>query len=234
MLAMHINVMHSPIPNRRWQWAMSRSHNCWPLTVFPSTLWARQLDIPLCAFHSWASLQASDASNGWTGLMASISNLQAHFLKRTPRRWINTSWSRYDLLKPGRVPWIAHPSAVTPLPFVDQTNALLFGASHCGLNVWITHRRLILYASKCMHCHITLGASKYVDTAEHILYTHCLSGEEGKVSGNKYKAIRRDLFHPMAKHFFPDGCGLFQGDNDPMHRAWVVFYSSGSMTISAW
>ena len=36
---------------------------------------------------------------------------------------------------------------------------------------------------------------------------------------SEYKVVLSDHFHPMMKHFYPDGSGLFQDDNAPIQRA---------------
>ena len=36
---------------------------------------------------------------------------------------------------------------------------------------------------------------------------------------NQYKVVLSDHLYPMMKHFYPDGSGLFQDDNTPIHRA---------------
>ena len=42
---------------------------------------------------------------------------------------------------------------------------------------------------------------------------------EGRVTANQYKVVLSDHLYPMMKHFYPDGSGLFQDDNAPIHRA---------------
>ncbi len=42
---------------------------------------------------------------------------------------------------------------------------------------------------------------------------------EGRVTANQYKVVLSDHLYPMMKHFYPDGSGLFQDDNAPVHRA---------------
>ena len=39
---------------------------------------------------------------------------------------------------------------------------------------------------------------------------------EGRVTA---KVVLSDHLYPMMKHFYPDGTGLFQDDNAPIHRA---------------
>ena len=41
---------------------------------------------------------------------------------------------------------------------------------------------------------------------------------EGRVTANQYKVVLSDHLYPMMKHFYPDGSGLFQDANDPIHR----------------
>ena len=41
---------------------------------------------------------------------------------------------------------------------------------------------------------------------------------EGGVHSNLYKAVLSDHLYPMMKHFYPDGKGLFQDDNNPTNR----------------
>ncbi len=42
---------------------------------------------------------------------------------------------------------------------------------------------------------------------------------EGRVTANQYKVVLSDHLYPMMKYFYPDGSGLFQDDNAPIHRA---------------
>ncbi len=42
---------------------------------------------------------------------------------------------------------------------------------------------------------------------------------QGRVTANQYKVVLSDHLHPMMKHLYPDGSGLFQDDNAPIHRA---------------
>ncbi len=42
---------------------------------------------------------------------------------------------------------------------------------------------------------------------------------EGRVTANQYKVVLSDHLYPMMKNFNPDGSGLFQDDNAPIHRA---------------
>ena len=42
---------------------------------------------------------------------------------------------------------------------------------------------------------------------------------KGRVTANQYKVVLSDHLYPMMKHFYPDGSGLFQDDNAPIHRA---------------
>ncbi len=42
---------------------------------------------------------------------------------------------------------------------------------------------------------------------------------EGTVTANQYKVVLSDHLYPMMKHVYPDGSGLFQDDNAPIHRA---------------
>ena len=41
---------------------------------------------------------------------------------------------------------------------------------------------------------------------------------EGKVTANEYYNCLTDQLYPMMKHFYPDGSGLFQDDNTPIHK----------------
>ncbi len=40
-----------------------------------------------------------------------------------------------------------------------------------------------------------------------------------RVTANQYNVVLSDHLHPMMKHFYPDGSGVFQDDNVPIHRA---------------
>ena len=53
------------------------------------------------------------------------------------------------------------------------------------------------------------------------LITHSvLEKKENTNRGKKeYKVVLSDHLYPMMKHFYPDGSGLFQDDNAPIHRA---------------
>ena len=41
---------------------------------------------------------------------------------------------------------------------------------------------------------------------------------EGRVTANQYKVVLCHHLYAMMKHFYPDGSGLFQDDNAPIHR----------------
>ena len=45
---------------------------------------------------------------------------------------------------------------------------------------------------------------------------------EGKVNVNHDFMVPSDHLHPMLQHFFPARRGVFQDDNAPIHRAWLV------------
>lgn len=45
---------------------------------------------------------------------------------------------------------------------------------------------------------------------------------EGEVTANEYTVILSDHLYPMMRHFYPDGSGLFQDDNAPLHRSQEV------------
>ncbi len=56
---------------------------------------------------------------------------------------------------------------------------------------------------------------------------------EGRVTSNQYKVVLNDHLYPMMKYFCPDGSGLFQDDNAPIHRArgvseWFDEYENSS------
>ncbi len=41
----------------------------------------------------------------------------------------------------------------------------------------------------------------------------------GRVDANQQKNVLSDHVYPVMKHFYPDGSGLFQDNNAPVHRA---------------
>lgn len=50
----------------------------------------------------------------------------------------------------------------------------------------------------------------------------CTIHLEGRITANQYNVVLSDHLYPMMKHFYPDGSGLPQDDNTPIHSAWGV------------